>query len=317
MMALNTCAAHDPARFPDWNYEFLDIEYDRPTQSVWMNYKETSPHCYTLRMLQDAIDFRETLKKSQAIDGAKWPLHYVVMASKKPAVFSLGGDLETFVACIRDRDRDALLKYAYACIEVMHTLTSAFDLPVLTLSVVRGQCMGGGFEGALATDFVIAEEGARLGVPEIAFNTFPGMGAVSFLTRRVGSARAQQIMTAGRVYTAEELHKLELVDVVAPAGKAFETARQWMLDGGEDKWRRRQALVKFRKQCFPIRKQELTRIVELWTDCSLSVSSQDLRHMERLVAAQRRLPGARPKAASTTPSADEGVAVAATGEGRS
>jgi len=204
-----------------------------------MNYRADSPHCYTLRMLQDAIDFRDAIKRLAQTEGAKWPIRYIVMASKKPNVFSLGGDLATFVSCIRNNDRDSLLTYAYACIEVMYTLASAFDLPVLTLSVVRGQCMGGGFEGALATDFVIAEESARLGVPEIAFNTFPGMGAVTFLTRRVGPARTQQILSAGRVYSARELFDLDIIDVVAPEGRALETAHEWMLDpdGAQRVWR--------------------------------------------------------------------------------
>jgi DSF synthase len=136
------------------------------------------------------------------------------------------------------------------------------------------------------------------------------MGAVSFLTRRVGAARAQQIMTAGRVYTAAELHELDLVDVVAPEGKAFETARRWMLEGGEEKWRRRRALVQFRKHCFPLQKDELTRIVELWTDCSLSISAHDMRYMERLVAAQRRLTPARQKHGTVEGRPDHIVAAA-------
>lgn len=287
---------HLPQDFPHWRFENLDIEYDAPTQSVWMNYRADSPHCYTLRMLQDAIEFREAIKHLAQTEGSKWSIRYIVMASKKPHVFSLGGDLATFAACIRNNDRDSLLTYAYACIEVMYTLTSAFDLPVLTLSVVRGQCMGGGFEGALATDFVIAEEGARLGVPEIAFNTFPGMGAVTFLTRRVGPARTQQILSAGRVYSARELFDLDIVDVVAPEGQALDTAREWMFDPDGSKWQRRQALVKFRKQCFPVRKEELLRVVELWTDCSMAISRHDLRYMERLVSAQLRLSGDGPPA---------------------
>ncbi|MGD9545270.1 MAG: crotonase/enoyl-CoA hydratase family protein [Methylocystis sp.] len=302
---------HLPQDFPNWRFEHLVIEYDALTQSVWMNYRADSPHCYTLRMLQDAIDFRDAIKYLVEMEGRNWPIRYIVMASKKPHVFSLGGDLATFVSCIRNDDRDALLTYAYACIEVMYTLTSAFDLPVLTLSVVRGQCMGGGFEGALATDFVIAEEGARLGVPEIAFNTFPGMGAVTFLTRRVGPARTQQILSAGRVYSARELYDLDIVDVVAPEGRALETAHEWMLDPDGSKWRRRQALVKFRKQCFPVRKEELLRVVELWTDCSMAISRHDLRYMERLVSAQLRLaggddpPAGKSEEAETPPSLKE------------
>ncbi|MGE0234369.1 MAG: crotonase/enoyl-CoA hydratase family protein [Methylocystis sp.] len=285
---------HPPQNFPDWRFEYLEIEYDAPTQSVWMNYRADSPHCYTLRMLQDAIEFRDALKYLVKEEGANWPIRYVVMASKKPNVFSLGGDLATFVSCIKRNDRESLLTYAHACIEVMYALTSAFDLPVVTLSVVSGQCMGGGFEGALATDFVIAEEGSRLGVPEIAFNTFPGMGAVTFLTRRVGPARTQQIISAGRVYSARELFDLDIIDLVAPKGGALKTAQEWMHDPDGSKFLRRLALVKHRKQCFPIRKEELLQVVELWTDCSLAISKHDLRYMERLVSAQSRLVGDGP-----------------------
>lgn len=300
---------HLPQDFPDWRFENLDIEYDAATQSVWMNYRADSPHCYTLRMLQDAIEFRDALKRLATAAGANWPIRYVVMASKKPNVFSLGGDLATFASCIRNNDRESLLVYAHACIEVMYALTSAFELPVLTLSVVSGQCMGGGFEGALATDFVIAEEGSRLGVPEIAFNTFPGMGAVTFLTRRVGPARTQQIISAGRVYSARELFDLDIIDVVAPQGAALQTAYEWMRDPDGSKFQRRRALVRHRKHCFPIRKQELLRVVELWTDCSLAISKHDLRYMERLVSAQSRLSGDGPPidkgdAAKKPPSAE-------------
>jgi DSF synthase len=241
-------------------------------------------------MLQDAIDFSESLRALFASGQIeRWQVRYFVMASNKPDVFSLGGDLATFAALIRAGDRAELRDYDYACVDVMHGLTTAFDLPLVTVSAVRGQCMGGGFEGALATDFLIAEEGARLGVPEIAFNTFPGMGAVSFLARRVGAVRAEDIIAGGAVYTANELGDLELVDVVAPKGALRETVRAWMLDGGEERWRRRRILTRHRKRCFPVTREELTRIVEIWTDCSLEISEHDLRHMERLVAAQRRL----------------------------
>ncbi|KAF0122764.1 MAG: enoyl-CoA hydratase/isomerase, partial [Methylocystaceae bacterium] len=48
---------HLPQDFPHWRFEHLEIEYDAPTQSAWMNYRADSPHCYTLRMLQEAIEF--------------------------------------------------------------------------------------------------------------------------------------------------------------------------------------------------------------------------------------------------------------------
>lgn len=287
-------APRRPEAFPDWRFEHIDVEYDAQTRSVWMNYKADSPHCYTRRMLQNAIDFRESLRALLRSDrAADWPLRYFVMASNKEAVFSLGGDLAAFAASIRNGDRNALMEYAYACIDVMYGVSSAFDLPLVTLAAVRGQCMGGGFEGALATDFLIAEEGARLGVPEVAFNTFPGMGAVSFLARRVGAARAEDIISRGSVFSPRELHAMDLVDVIAPDGLLRETARAWMREGGEERWRRRLALTRHRKRCFPLTRDELTRIVEIWTDCAFEISERDLRHMERLVSAQRRLSGTR------------------------
>ena len=55
---------------------------------------------------------------------------------------------------------------------------------------MQGECLGGGFEAALSSDLIIAERRSRFGFPEILFNLFPGMGAYSFLDRKVGQRRA-------------------------------------------------------------------------------------------------------------------------------
>lgn len=288
----------NPREFPDWEFETLDIGYEVESRSVWMSYKETAPHCYTLKMLLEAVALRESLKELvNSPYGAQWPIRYFVMSSNKPAVFSLGGDLATFAAAVRKRDRDSLRTYAYVCIDVMYGLTSALGLPLVTLAAVRGQCFGGGFEGAMATDFLIAEESAKLGVPEVAFNTFPGMGAVSFLKRRLGVALGEQIIATGAAHTAVKMHELGVVDVLAPDGGLRETTLAWMCEGGEERWLRRRALADLRRSCFPITREELLRVVDLWVDCSFSIGEPDLRHMERLVAAQGRLSGQKTKSA--------------------
>ena len=51
---------------------------------------------------------------------------------------------------------------------------------------MQGECLGGGFEAALSSDVIVAEKSARFGFPEILFNLFPGMGAYSFLERKIG-----------------------------------------------------------------------------------------------------------------------------------
>ena len=61
-----------------------------------------------------------------------------------------------------------------------------FGLPIVTISLVRGNALGGGFEIALSGDVIIAERSAMMGFPEILFNCFPGMGAFQTLSSRVG-----------------------------------------------------------------------------------------------------------------------------------
>jgi DSF synthase len=282
--------ARDPEQFPNWSFTYLDIEYDPQTQAVWMIYKASAPLHFPIEMFQEIVSVRESMRRFFASGlTAKFPIRYFAIGSNRPGVFALGGDLATFAAAIRRRDAAGLNAHATICVDIMYGLSTAFDLPIVTLSAVHGQCLGGGFEGALVTDFLIAESTAKLGLPEIAFNTFPGMGAVTLLTRRVGAALATQIISSGAVYSGAEMHELDVVDVVAPPGAVRQTANEWMREEGDERWRRRRALTAARRLCFPVDRGELTLIVQQWVDTCLSVTESDLRHMERLASAQRRL----------------------------
>ncbi len=293
------------SEFPNWKFEHLDIEYDAEAQAVWMSYKASSPPYYSLQTLTDMADVRESLRALfDAGLTERWPMRYFVHGSNRPGVFNLGGDLATFSASIRKHDRNTLLGYAYACIDVIYGLASSFDLPIVTVSAIHGQCLAGGFEAALTADFIIAETGAKLGVPEVAFNTFPGMGAVTLLTRRLGSARAHEIISDGKVYSGAEMHELGAVDVLVPDGAIREQATAWMLEGGEERWIRRRSLAEARRSCFPVTYDELIQITELWTDCSYAITGPDLRHMERLVSAQKRMSGRSAVDQSESPTAD-------------
>ena len=103
-----TYSPRDPAAFPNWTFEHLDVDYDAASQSVWMSYKASSPPHYTLQTLTDMADVRESLRLLFQSDEARsrWPIRYFVHASDKAGVFSLGGDLATFAASIRKRDHE-------------------------------------------------------------------------------------------------------------------------------------------------------------------------------------------------------------------
>jgi DSF synthase len=280
----------DPKAFPAWEFDTLDFDYDPVSQSVWMSYKADGPPFYSMQTLIDMADVRESLKGLFAAGlNAQFPIRYFVHASNKPGIFNLGGDLASFAASIRGGDRATLRRYAHKCIDVVHGLATAQGLPIVTLSVIAGQALGGGLESAIALDFLIAEETAKLGVPEVAFNTFPGMGAVSLLTRRLGAARAEELIASGKVHSGLEMKTLDVVDKVCPHGQAHTYALEWMLDGGEQRFLRRRAMAEARRKLFPISNHELLAITDLWVDCCFDVTPHDIRHMERLAAAQKRL----------------------------
>lgn len=282
--------AQPPNAFPHWDFETVDVEYHAETASVWMHYKEGAPPYYSLQTVADVASVRESIKALFAHPRhADFPIRYFVMASRRTGVFKLGGDLSMFADAIRENNREQMRVYAHACVEVMHSLFTAFELPIVTLSVVTGQALGGGLEAALAEDYLLADETATLGVPEAAFNTFPGMGAVSLLARRLGNAGAEEMISTGRTVSGREAYDMGLVDLVAAEGQARDTAMAWMLNGGEERFERRRQIAALRRRFFPVFLEDLIRITDIWVDCSCDVTSRDIRHMERLAAAQRRI----------------------------
>jgi DSF synthase len=290
----------DPWEFPNWRFETLDIEHHPETASIWMNYRADAPQCYTLDMLVELLQLRDSLRALVNSGRTEaFPFRYLVMAAKRAEVFSLGGDLETFAAAIRRQDLSTLVTYAHACVDLVYSYSQSLDLPIVTLCATHGQCLGGALEAALAFDFIIAEEDTVFGLPEVAFNTFPGMGAVTMLTRRVGSALTQQIVMSGQTYTGRQMFELEVVDQVTPRDTVRAAAIEWMREPDDKKWRRRRAIAEARRRSHPITHDELIRITELWAECSARIEERDLRHMERLVRAQRRLVGVAEKSAKT------------------
>src|SRR5687768_15199096 len=99
----------DPDDFPRWRFPTLDFEYHTPSQSVWMYYKADGPPWFTFQTISDVVDVRESLRGLFHSDlRPRYPIRYFVMASRKPTVFNLGGDLEMFSQAIKKGDRELL-----------------------------------------------------------------------------------------------------------------------------------------------------------------------------------------------------------------
>jgi enoyl-CoA hydratase/carnithine racemase len=92
------------------------------------------------------------------------------------------------------------------------------------VAAITGYALGGGLEVALAADFRVAGEGARLGQPEILLGVIPGAGGTQRLSRLVGPAKAKDIVFTGRMLKAAEAHAIGLVDLVAPDDSVYQAA---------------------------------------------------------------------------------------------
>jgi DSF synthase len=214
------------------------------------------------------------------------PLGYFVLGSDVP-VFSLGGDLAVFAAAIRSGDRQRLLDYALRCADGAHGLQSIADGGVQSIALVQGDALGGGFEIALACNLIVAEEGTTLGFPEALFGLFPGMGAYSFLRRRVSAHKAQRMILDAHLYTASELHALGIVDVVVPRGTGIEAVE------GLIHQRRRStiaqlAVARIHQRYENVPLEELRDITTDWVDTAMKLGEKSLQTMERILRAQTR-----------------------------
>ncbi len=215
-------------------------------------------------------------------------LRYLLLGSRTPGVFNLGGDLNLFLAKIRERDREALIGYGKSCVRILDRNMDTLGLPMITIGVAQGDALGGGFESLLSFNVIIAERGAKFGFPETLFGLFPGMGAYSLVARRVGAAFAEEMMVSGRTYSAEEMKEIGLVHVVAEPGQGIAAARDYM-QRNKRRHAGLRAIFQAGRVVNPVTLDELDRIVAIWADACLQLRDRDLKVMQRLVAAQDRL----------------------------
>ncbi|MDH3286452.1 MAG: enoyl-CoA hydratase-related protein [Betaproteobacteria bacterium] len=95
-------------------------------------------------------------------------------------------------------------------------------VPVPVIALVNGYCLGGGCELALACDWIIATEGAVFGQPEVNLGICAGLGATQRLPRKVGPARALELLTTGRQVKAEEALGIGLASAVVPVAELMQ-----------------------------------------------------------------------------------------------
>jgi DSF synthase len=288
-------------------------EFEPATGTLWGYMKQRGNPCFNLGLLKEIRTVGNDLTTNGGhieFEGAMHKVHTYVAASRVPKVFNLGGDLALFLLLIRSRDRDALAHYARLCIDNVHSQVRHYECPTLsTVSLVQGDALGGGFEMALCSDVIVAEESAMMGLPEILFNLFPGMGAYSLLARKATPRIAEELILSGKVLPAARLHEMGIVDILARDGEGEAAVRDWIAKNA----RRRsgfQGVMRVRQHVNPVTRAELDAIADTWVDCALRLDDRDMRMMSRVVRAQHE----RMEAAAVqvqAPQPEPGIAMAA------
>ncbi len=272
-------------------YSQLETRFDSEEGISWVLMKPQGVPCFNQELLSELQKYNQSIEASGGkirIGGVSSPIRYLVFASLTPGVFNLGGQLELFSQLIRIGDRQALTQYAKMCIDSMAARIRHYDQSVVTISLVQGDALGGGFEAVLTSDIIIAERGSKMGFPEILFNLFPGMGAYSFLARKVGTIQAEKIILSGKLYSAEELHKLGLVDVLVEDGTGEEAVYEYIA-GQARRSNGYISVQKARHRFNPVTYQELMDITKIWVDAAMNLNEKDMKVMDRFVRSQKKL----------------------------
>lgn len=287
--ALHASAVPAHVEVASWHFDNLEVQLDPANRTFWSFMRPVGKPSFTRELLRDIAEMQHGIRRlfADRAGEAEKPVNYYVLGSHAPGIYNLGGDLAHFAERIRAQDRSSLRRYGHVCVDAVYNNAVAFDTPVVTIALVQGDALGGGFECALAFDVIVAERSAKFGLPEILFNLFPGMGAYSFLSRRIGAVKAEQMIMSGRLYTAEELHGMGIVDVLAEDGQGEEAVHDYIAKNSR-KHNAHRAIFQARRRVNPVTLDELRDVVDIWVEAALNLTEMDLKKMLRLTAAQER-----------------------------
>ncbi|MFG2717314.1 enoyl-CoA hydratase/isomerase family protein [Streptomyces sp. NPDC048416] len=145
--------------------------------------------------------------------GADPDARVAVVTSTNERAFCVGADLKE-----RNSFSDAELVRQRPTARAAYT--GVLDLPMPTVAAVHGFALGGGFELALACDVIVGDASTVVGLPEVSVGVIPGGGGTQLLPRRVGAARAAELVFTARRVEAAEARELGLLDVLAEDARA-------------------------------------------------------------------------------------------------
>jgi 3-hydroxyacyl-CoA dehydrogenase/enoyl-CoA hydratase/3-hydroxybutyryl-CoA epimerase len=174
----------------------------------------------TLDELNEHLDFVEN-------DAS---LRGLIVTSAKKSIFVAGADLKTLLQQAESGDLRAFIAHG------QRVLNRLAQLKIPTVAAIHGASAGGGYEVTLACDYRVASDdpATRIGLPETTLGLIPAWGGCTRLPRLIGTEQAAEVITKGKLYSAQEALKLGLVDEIVPRDQLLDLARK-KLRGGKRK----------------------------------------------------------------------------------
>jgi DSF synthase len=206
-----------------------------------------------------------------------------VLQSARRDVFSLGGDLDLFARCVLAGDRETLAEYALSATALVYEHLTGWDGRYNTISLVSGQCLGGGLEAALGAQYVVVEEGATLQFPESRFGLWPGMGAEALLVARgVDGDVIGRMVHQGELLDLEALLAAGVIDRIA--------TRDEMDDYRDPSWQHKARTFSGWVESIRPAHQPSWQSMHLdtlrWVDAALKLPKRDVRLMQAIARRQ-------------------------------
>ena len=170
----------------------------------------------------NAINLQMRRELREALDALRRDadVAVVILTGAGDKAFSAGMDLREFAKINAEVPVAEMKRYRWENGEGI----AAFDKPII--AAVNGMAIGGGVELALQCDMIFAANGASFAFAEIKRGLMPGNGGTQRLPRRIGSARALEMILTGRSVFAEESLAIGLADYVVPADQLLDQAVQ-------------------------------------------------------------------------------------------
>ncbi|MBM7647623.1 enoyl-CoA hydratase/carnithine racemase [Bacillus ectoiniformans] len=227
------------------NYETIKLDVEGAVAQIRFN-RPKSMNALNETMMKEFLNCLKDICVNDDVN--------IVVLKGEGGAFSSGGDIKEMLS---GWDEKQFFSIMDTINELVMTL---YNMPKVTIASIHGAAAGLGLSLALAADYVIADEEAKLAMNFIGIGLIPDGGGHFMLERRVGESKAKQIIWDGKVMNGQEAVEAGIIDTSAPSGTLDQEVDKLL-----EKYRAKplQAMIKTKKILAEMNRQTLIKTLEL------------------------------------------------------